>query len=155
MASKPLNCMNKTVMKLRSPSQTRHFRSYILPNCPISSTTRHVFVFVFSFFTLYDLYFSQKNSFKIQMFFFFFPKAQENHLLFSSSYRVLSTWVLPKLPQKKTLSPIFSLKQTKDKLNLLGRSSRRILFLSFFSLSKTQFDSVYMGLRQQYTHTSP
>lgn len=61
MATKPLNGMNKTVMKLRSPSQTRHFRPYILPHSPISSTTGHVSKSYFLFY--YLLWFFKKKTF--------------------------------------------------------------------------------------------
>jgi hypothetical protein len=42
LATKPLNGMNKAVMKLGSPSQTRHLWSYILPHGPTPPTTTHL-----------------------------------------------------------------------------------------------------------------
>lgn len=41
MATKSVNGMNKTSMKLGSPSQTRNFWSYVLPHCSTSPTTSH------------------------------------------------------------------------------------------------------------------
>lgn len=41
MTTKGVNGMNKATVQLRSPSQTRDLRSYILPHCSFSSTTTH------------------------------------------------------------------------------------------------------------------